>query len=387
MSRHNASPPPAPPTPTLQPLYGPTYLPRKFKIAVAVPPSNDVDTYAHDLGFIAIPTPDGTGLEGFTVTIGGGMGMSHGNTKTYPRTASDLCFATPAQAIAIAEAVVTTQRDHGDRTNRKHARMKYTVDDKGVEWFRSEVSARVGFPLSPPRPVVFTSNADQLGWRQGADGTWCYNFFIQNGRIKDTGSYKLKSGLRALALLSVGHFIFTPNQNTALAKVPGQDKARVQAVMEEYGILNTTMSGLRLNSMACVAMPTCALSLAESERYLPSLIDKLDEVVCEAGLREEAITIRMTGCPNGCARPYVAEIGFVGRSPGIYNLYLGAGFHGQRLSKLYREGLDEEGILEALRPVIKQYAVEKRAGEHFGDFVTRVGIIKATVNGLDFHDV
>lgn len=355
-----------------------------------MPPSNDVDIFANDLGFVAVATADGRDLAGFTVTIGGGMGMSHGNTKTYPRTATDLCYATPEQALAIAEAVVTTQRDFGDRSNRKHARMKYTVDDMGMEAWRAEVGKRVGYTLTPPKPYVFTSNGDQLGWHQGADGTWCYNFFIQNGRIKDSGSYRLKSGLKALAQVcaeaGAGHFILTPNQNTAVAKVPGHMKARLHGIMEEYGILNTEMSGLRLNSMACVALPTCALALAESERYLPSLLDKLDVLVTEAGLRDDAITIRMTGCPNGCARPYIAEIGFVGRSPGIYNLYLGAGFHGQRLSKLYKEGVDEEQIIESLKPIIKQYSLERKSGEHFGDFCVRAGIIKATVNGLDFHD-
>jgi sulfite reductase (NADPH) hemoprotein beta-component len=373
-----------------EPIYGKEYLPRKFKIGVAVPPDNDVDVYTQDLSYVAVADPVTGRLAGFNVLVGGGMGMTHNNVKTFPRLAEVLGYVPLDRAISVGEAVVTTQRDYGDRTNRKHARLKYTIDDRGIDWFRSEVERRVGFALEPARPFAFRNNADRLGWtRNAADGAWSYTFFVQNGRIKDTGAYRLKSGLKAIASsLRGGEFRFTANQNVMVAGVSdGADKAQLAALLAEYGVENTNMSGLRLNSMACVALPTCALALAESERYLPSLIDKLDVAVDEAGLHDAAITIRMTGCPNGCARPFVAEIGFVGRSPGIYNVYLGAGHSGERLNKLFREGLDEEQIVAELSPLIRRYAKERNEGEPFGDYVIRAGVVKATVSGRTFHDL
>lgn len=370
----------------LEPIYGPTYLPRKFKIAVAVPPHNDVDVFAHDLSFVAVAGEGGM-LEGFTIVAGGGMGMTHNNTATFPRLAEPLCFASVEDALAIAEAVVTTQRDFGDRNNRKHARFKYTVDDRGIPWLRDQVSSRVGFALQPPRAFRFTSNGDTLGWTLGTAGTCNYTLFIQNGRVKDEEGYTLKSGIRAFAALGVGEVRFTPNQNVILAKIPLSAKSDVDALLTAHGLHNRRYSGLRLNSMACVALPTCGLSLAEAERYLPTLLDKLDAELDAAGLRDDAIVIRMTGCPNGCARPYVAEVGLVGRSPGIYNLYLGAGFSGERLNKLYREDVGEEAIVGALRPLFKRYAVERTDGEHFGDFVVRVGVVKPTLSGRTFHEL
>lgn len=389
-----------------EPLYGPTYLPRKFKIAVAVPPRNDVDVLAHDLGFVAVLDAGGADVAGYTVTVGGGMGMSHGNAKTYPRLAEDLCFvASLAEALAVAEAVVTVQRDHGDRTNRKHARLKYTIDDRGLAWFRGEVAARLPFALAPPVPYAFAHNADAYGWAPVAGsggGAFNFTFFVQNGRIKDApppSSYLLKSGLRAIAAWHGASgdrartLVFTPNQNLCVAGIPAGERAAFAALLDEFGIGEAALGGLRLNSMACVALPTCGLALAESERYLPSLVDRLEEATEAAGLRDEAITIRMTGCPNGCARPFVAEIGLVGRSPGVYNLYVGAGHSGERLNKLLREGVDEEQIVDALAPLFSRYAKERRAplgaegGECFGDWVVRAGVVKATIQGRDFHDV
>ena len=371
----------------VEPIYGPTYLPRKFKIAVAIPPHNDVDVYAHDLGFIAHAAPGGGPLEGFTITAGGGMGMTHNAPATFPRLGEPLCYATPEEALAIAEACVTAQRDFGDRTNRRHARFKYTVDDRGLGWLAGEVEARTGLKLAPPRAYRFTSNGDALGWTPGPQGTCNYTLFIQNGRIKDAPGYTLKTGLRAIAALGLGDIRFTPNQNVIVAGIPVGCRGQVDALLEAHGMHNKRHSALRLNSMACVAMPTCGLSLAEAERYLPSLLDKLDVAVEEAGLRDDAITIRMTGCPNGCARPYVAEVGLVGRSPGIYNLYLGAGFHGERLNKLYREDVGEEAILGVLGPLFKRYAVERGAGERFGDWLVRGGVVKATLAGRQFHEL
>jgi sulfite reductase (NADPH) hemoprotein beta-component len=370
----------------LEPIYGPTYLPRKFKIAVAIPPHNDVDVFAHCLGFVAVAGAGGA-LEGFTITAGGGMGMTHNAPATFPRLAEPLCFAGVEEALAIAEAVVTTQRDFGDRTNRRHSRFKYTVDDRGIPWLAGEVGARVGFPLQPPRPFAFTSNGDALGWTPGAAGAVNYTLFVQNGRVKDAEGYALKTGLRAFAALGVGEVRFTANQNVILANIPVGARPAVDALLGAHGLHNKRHTGLRLNSMACVALPTCGLSLAEAERYLPSLLDKLDAEVEAAGLRDDAIVIRMTGCPNGCARPYVAEVGLVGRSPGIYNLYLGAGFSGERLNKLYREDVGEEAIVGALRPLFKRYAVERTAGEHFGDWVVRAGVVKPNLSGRTFHEL
>ena len=374
----------------VEPIYGPTYLPRKFKIAVAIPPHNDVDVFAHDLGFIAhaVAGSDGASvLEGFTITAGGGMGMTHNAPATFPRLAEPLCFATVEQALAIAEACVTTQRDFGDRTNRRHARFKYTVDDRGMAWLAAEVEGRVGFALTPPRPFSFSSNGDALGWTDGPAGTYNYTLFVQNGRVKDAPGATVKAGLRAFAELGLGDVRFTPNQNVILACIPAARRAEVDALLAAHGMLNKRYTGLRLNSMACVAMPTCGLSLAEAERYLPSLLDKLDEAVEAAGLRDDAITIRMTGCPNGCARPYVAEVGLVGRSPGIYNLYLGAGFHGERLNTLHREDVGEEAIVATLAPLFKRYAGERGEGEKFGDWLVRGGVIKPTVSGRTFHEL
>jgi sulfite reductase (NADPH) hemoprotein beta-component len=378
-----------------EPLYGPTYLPRKFKIAVAIPPHNDVDVYAHCLSFVAHAAPGTGALEGFTLTVGGGMGMTHNTPSTFPRLAQDFCFASPQDAITISQAIITIQRDFGDRTNRRHARFKYTVDDRGLPWLWEEVEKRTGLTLAPPRPYTFTSNGDKLGWTPGPGGTHNYTLFIQNGRIVDKGAHRLKTGLRAFATLAATsaaalgmHVRFTPNQNLMLAAIPGAQRPRVEALLAEYGLENSARaSGLRLNSMACVALPTCGLSLAEAERYLPTLLDRLEGELDAAGLREDAITIRMTGCPNGCARPYISEIGLVGRSPGIYNLYLGAGFSGERLSKLFREDVGEEAIVAALGPLFKRYALERTgAGEHFGDWCVRAGVVKATLSGRTFHE-
>ncbi|KAF9431171.1 hypothetical protein BGZ94_007622 [Podila epigama] len=369
-----------------EPLYGPTYLPRKFKIVVAVPPSNDVDVFAHDLGYIAITNKDGT-LAGFNVTVGGGMGMTHGNKKTYPRTADIIAFCTPEQAIETGEKVMLVQRDFGDRMNRKHARLKYTIDDRGIEWFKEELQSRLPFKLEEPRPFKFTDNSDRYGWTQGQDKMWHYCCYIENGRVKDTPAEPHKTGLREIAKIHNGEFRLTPNQHLVIANVKESDKAKIQLMLEQYKLDKLNYTGAMLNSMACVAFPTCSLAMAESERYLPSLVSLLESTLEEVGLRDDAITIRMTGCPNGCARPYVAEIAFVGKAFGAYNVYLGGGHHGERLNKLYKESLTEPEIVAELTPMIRRYAAERLEGEHFGDFVIRVGIIKATLSGKTFHDL
>jgi sulfite reductase (NADPH) hemoprotein beta-component len=366
-----------------EPIYGKTYLPRKFKTVVAVPPDNDVDVFAQDLGFVAVLAEDGS-VAGWNVTVGGGMGMTHGEPATYPRTADVMAFCAPDQAVDVAEKVVLVQRDFGDRTNRKHARLKYTVEDRGVAWFRAEVERRLGYGLADPRPMAFARTGDRYGWIEDWRGDWHYTLFVENGRVADTPGQPMRTGLCKIAEAHRGEFRLTPNQNLIIAGVKKRDRKRIEALLREHGLGNDR-SGLRLNAMACVALPTCGLALAESERYLPSLVDALEGTLDEAGLRRDEIVIRMTGCPNGCARPFLAEIGLVGRGPGTYHLYLGAAFDGTRLNKLYRPDVGHDDIVAALRPLLLAYAGERRDGERFGDFVVRTGVVAATRNGADFH--
>jgi sulfite reductase (NADPH) hemoprotein beta-component len=368
----------------VEPIYGKTYLPRKFKITVAVPPSNDVDIYANCLSFIAIVENDK--LVGFNVAVGGGMGMTHGSEETYPRLADVIGFCTVEQVNDVAEKVVMVQRDFGCRTERKHARLKYTVDDHGPEWFLEKLNEYLGYKLGPVRDFKFADNGDRYGWVEGVNGKFNLTLFIQGGRVLDTPTYPMRTGLREIAKIHDGDFRLTANQNLMIANVSPEKRPEIEKLLEQYGIKDSHLkSGLRLNSLACVALPTCALSLAEAERYLPELLTELEEVIEEAGLRHDAITIRMTGCPNGCARPYISEIGFVGRSPGCYNVYLGGGFAGQRLSKLYRENFPGNEVKSLLGPVIKHYAKERNEGERFGDFCIRAGYVSATEQGKDFH--
>ncbi len=367
-----------------EPIYGKHYLPRKFKIAIAVPPYNDVDVFANDLGFIAVVEKDK--LAGFNVTAGGGMGMTHGEPATYPRLGDLVGFCRPEDVISIAEAVVAIQRDFGDRKNRKHARFKYTIDDRGLEWFKAELEQRLGHALGAARPFAFESNGDRLGWVKGVGETWHYTLFVMNGRIADSNGRPLLSALREIALVHDGDFRMTPNQNLMIANVKKSNKKRIDDLLARYDLGGgERLTGLRRNAMACVALPTCGLAMAESERYLPSLLDKLEQLLRAAGLGDDPIVIRMTGCPNGCARPYIAEIALVGKNLGKYNLYLGGGFIGDRLGKLYRESIGEEEILTCLGPMFVRYARERTPGERFGDFVIRAGYVKATLQGKDFH--
>ena len=367
-----------------EPIYGKHYLPRKFKIAVAIPPSNDVDVFANDLGFIAIAEEDH--LAGFNITVGGGLSMTHGETETYPRLADVLGYCPKNKTLQVAEEIVKIQRDFGDRTNRKHARFKYTVDDRGVDWLRFELNKRLGWNIEEPRPFKFEHSGDRYGWVEGTDDTWHHTLFIQNGRILDTEEYPMMTGLREIAKVHDGDFRLTANQNVIIGRVSSKEKPVIDALLKKYRLADShQQSELRLNAMACVAFPTCGLAMAESERYLPSLLDKLDVIIKEVGLENDPILIRMTGCPNGCARSSLGEIGFIGKAPGKYNLYLGAGFHGQRLNKLYRENINEQQILEELTPILHRYAREREQGERFGDFVIKAGYVKEVLAGKDFH--
>lgn len=367
-----------------EPLYGTTYLPRKFKIAIAVPPHNDVDVFAHDLGFIAIVENDR--IVGYNVSIGGGGGMLHGREDTYPRAGDVMGFCEASQIIDVAEKVMLVQRDFGDRVDRHHARLKYTLDDYGLDWFRSQVEERLGYKLGEARAYKFQTRGDRYGWVTGADGLEHYTMFIQNGRVKDTPECKLRTGIREIAKIHEGEIRLTTNQNLIFAKVAPERKQLIENILKEHNIGGPEeLSGLRLNSMACVALPTCGLALAESERFLPGLVSELEEVLESCGLRDDEIVIRMTGCPNGCARPYLAEIGIVGKGPRTYNIYLGAAFAGERLNKLYRADVKDNEITPLLRPIFEDYAKTREQGERFGDFVIRKGYVNRTHNGLDFH--
>ncbi|MFS0917766.1 assimilatory sulfite reductase (NADPH) hemoprotein subunit [Brevibacillus sp. 179-C 1.1 NHS] len=368
-----------------EPIYGPVYLPRKFKIGIAVPPANDVDVFSQDLGFIAIHEQGR--LLGFNVAVGGGMGMTHGDPKTYPQVARVIGFVSPEQVLDVAEKTVMIQRDYGDRAVRKHARFKYTIDDRGIEWFIHELEQRLGWELEQARPYHFEHNGDRYGWVKGSDDNWHFTLFIQNGRVKDEDNYLLMSGLREIAKVHSGDFRLTPNQNLLIGNVTSEKKPEIEQIIQAYGLTDgTSYSALRRNSMACVSLPTCGLAMAEAERYLPTLLDEIELILDEAGLRDEEIVIRMTGCPNGCARPALAELSFIGKAVGKYNMYMGGGFSGNRLNKLYRENIGEAEILNELRPILKRYAKEREEGEHFGDFVIRAGYVKEVRSGLDFHE-
>ena len=362
-----------------EPILGRTYLPRKFKIAIALPPHNEVDVFAHDLGFIAIVERDA--IIGYNVVVGGGMGMTHGEPETYPRTGDVIGFCPAQEVIDVAEKVVTMQRDHGDRSNRKHARLKYTVDAMGLERFVALLNERLVVRLEAARRYEFSSTGDRLGWAEEADASAHFTLFIENGRIRG----QMLEGLHAIAGLGVGRFILTSNQNLVLADIPPTSRAAVEMLLATHR-LEQPVRGLRRNAMACVALPTCGLALAESERYLPDLVTRLEAELERSGLRDDEITIRMTGCPNGCARPYVAEIGLVGRTPGVYNLYLGGAWEGVRLNKLYRRDIGGDGIVTTLAPLFKRYAKQRQRDERFGDYLIRAGVVNETTAGLNFHE-
>lgn len=363
-----------------EPFYGRTYMPRKFKIGFALPPSNDIDVYAQDLGFIAIGGPKG--LEGFNVVIGGGMGRTDQAPETYPRLASLIGFIPVDRLLACVDGVMAVQRDYGDRKDRMHARFKYTIDDKGLDWVTAEIERHMGAPFEEARPFAFTTNGDSFGWNETPDGRHHRTVFIQSGRL----TLKLLDAMRDIARVHRGTFRLTPNQNLIIAGVKAEDKPVIEGIMKTYDLLDETASTLRKNAIACVALPTCGLAMAESERYMPDLLTKIEKIMARHGLSDEAITIRMSGCPNGCSRPYIAEIGLTGRAPGKYNLYLGGGFHGERLNKMVRENVAEPVILEVLEETLGRYARERQIGEHFGDFLIRVGIVPEVKEGRFFND-
>jgi sulfite reductase (NADPH) hemoprotein beta-component len=365
-----------------EPIYGNRYLPRKFKIAVVIPPNNDCDVYSQDLGFIAIVSKNK--IIGYNVVIGGGLGSTFGMPETYPRVGTVIGSCTPDQVIDVAEKVVLVQRDNGDRQNRKLARFKYTIDRNGVDWVKSEIEKYLGYKLLAEMPFKFERNGDSYGWKKGTDSKWHLTYFVEGGRVRDVENRKMKTALREIANITDGNFILTGNQNVIIAGVSEAVKKKVDAILKLHNVSPTEISGLRKNSISCVALPTCPLAFSEAERYLPDLISKIDIILNEFNLSKEEIIIRMTGCPNGCGRPYIAEIALIGKSPGYYNLYLGGNFEGSRLNNLYRETIQEEDILKELYPIIKDFAENRMENERFGDFTIRKEYVKEIKEGKEF---
>jgi len=355
----------------IDPLYGKTYLPRKFKIGFAIPPVNDTDVFTNDVGLIAVV--EGGKVVGYNFAVGGGMGRSHGNAATFARLADVIGFIPPEQLEQAILATVTIHRDFGDRSNRKHARLKYVIAERGVDWFRTELQRRAGIQVAPARPFAFTRQGDPFGWQTQPDGKQFLGLFIETGRIKDTGTSRTKTALRTIVEQFQPEVRFTPGNNLIFANISPEDVAAITAILNEHGVpLPEQISAVRRASTACVSLPTCGLALAESERVFPALLSQIESALAEAGLAQTAIVTRISGCPNGCSRPYVAEIGLVGKAPGKYQLYLGASQAGTRLARVWKEVVKYEEILGELTPLFARYAGERLEGEHFGDWVARV---------------
>ncbi|MDG1732351.1 MAG: assimilatory sulfite reductase (NADPH) hemoprotein subunit [Thalassotalea sp.] len=369
----------------VEPILGDNYLPRKFKTTVVIPPSNDIDVHANDLNFVAIS--DGKKLVGFNVLVGGGLAMTFGDKSTYPRRADDFGFIELKDTLAFAEAVVTTQRDWGNRVNRKNAKTKYTLDRVGIDTFKAEVESRTGIAFAPSKPYEFTSRGDRIGWVEGIDNKHHLTVFIENGRIKDNDQGALKTGVRKIAEIHQGDLRMTANQNLIIAGVAKNDKAEIERIAIEHGLIDSTQSSQRQNSMACVAFPTCPLAMAEAERFLPEYVTRIESLLAKHNISNEHIIFRVTGCPNGCGRAMLAEIGLVGRGPDKYNLYLGGNTEGTRVPKMYKENINSAEILNIIDELIGQWVAGRVSAECFGDFVIRAGIIAEVKNSArDFHD-
>ena len=370
--------------PDEEPILGSTYLPRKFKTTVVIPPHNDIDVHANDLNFVAIA--ENGELVGFNVLVGGGLAMTHGEKETFPRKADDFGFIPKEHTLAVAAAVVTTQRDWGNRVNRKNAKTKYTLERVGVEAFKAEVEKRAGVKFADSRPYEFTSRGDRFGWVEGIDGKHHLTLFIENGRILDFPGKPIKTGLAEIAKVHQGDLRMTANQNLIIAGVPAEQKATIEALAIQYGLL-APVSKQREDSMACVALPTCPLAMAEAERFLPAFVTQIEGVLAKHGIPDESIIFRVTGCPNGCGRAMLAEIGLVGKAPGRYNFHIGGNVAGTRIPRMYRENITEPQILAEIDALVGRWASEREAGEGFGDFVIRAGIVKPVIDSArDFYD-
>ena len=360
-----------------EPILGETYLPRKFKTTVVVPPHNDVDLHANDLNFVAIA--ENGKLIGFNLLVGGGLSIDHGNKATYARTASEFGFLPLDKTLAVAEAVVTTQRDWGNRTDRKNAKTKYTLERVGVETFKAEVERRADITFEPTRPYEFTTRGDRIGWVKGIDDKWHLTLFIENGRLLDYPGRPLKTGIAEIAKIHQGDFRLTANQNLIVAGVPEADKPKIEALARSHGLMES-VTAQRENSMACVSFPTCPLAMAEAERFLPEFVTRVEGLMTAHGVGDEHIVLRVTGCPNGCGRALLAEIGLVGKAPGRYNLHLGGNRIGTRIPRMYRENITEDEILSTLDELLSRWSTEREADEGFGDFTIRAGVVKPVVD-------
>lgn len=369
-----------------EPILGKTFLPRKFKTAVAIPPLNDVDVYGNDMNFVAIQDDNGQ-LCGFNVLVGGGLSFEHGNTKTYPNVSLELGYVPLDKTLAAAEAIVTTQRDFGNRHDRKNARTRYTVQNMTLNGFRAEVEKRMGVKFEPIRPYEFTERGDRIGWVKGIDNNWHLTLFIESGRITDQPEKPLMTGMLEIAKVHKGDFRITANQNIIIANVAEKDKKTIEKLAKQYGLMRDDVTKQRENSMSCVAFPTCPLAMAEAERVLPDFISELDKVMAKHQVSEDYIITRITGCPNGCGRAMLAEIGLVGKAVGRYNLHIGGDRAGLRIPRLYKENITLEQIIQELDTLIGLWSKERSKNEAFGDFVIRKGIIKPVVNAaVDFWD-
>ncbi|MEZ9743043.1 assimilatory sulfite reductase (NADPH) hemoprotein subunit [Vibrio splendidus] len=368
-----------------EPILGSNYLPRKFKTTVVIPPQNDVDVHANDLNFIAI-AKDGK-LVGFNVLVGGGLAMTHGDTSTYARKADDFGFVPLDKTLDVAAAVVTTQRDWGNRSNRKNAKTKYTLDRVGIDVFKAEVEKRAGVEFSESRPYEFTGRGDRIGWAEGIDGKHHLALFIENGRLLDFPGKALKTGVAEIAKIHKGDFRMTANQNLIVAGVPKSQKAKIEKLARQYGLMDDAVSEQRKNSMACVAFPTCPLAMAEAERFLPEFVTDVEDILKKHGLPEaDNIILRITGCPNGCGRAMLAELGLVGKAPGRYNMHLGGNKAGTRIPKMYKENITSAQILEEIDSLVGRWATERNDNEGFGDFTIRAGIIEEVIiSKRDLH--
>ncbi|EMI7478432.1 assimilatory sulfite reductase (NADPH) hemoprotein subunit [Morganella morganii] len=368
-----------------EPILGETYLPRKFKTSVVIPPLNDVDLHANDMNFVAIE--ENGKLIGFNVLVGGGLAMTHGDTATFPRLASEFGFIPLKDTLAVAEAIVTTQRDWGNRTDRKNAKTKYTLERVGVDTFKQETERRAGITFSPIRPYEFTLRGDQIGWLKGIDDQWHLTLFIENGRLIDLPGKPLKTGVAEIAGIHRGDFRLTANQNLIIAGIPEAEKSRIESLARAHGLISDNVTPLRENSMACVSFPTCPLAMAEAERFLPEFVTEVEKIMFSHGVGNEEIVLRVTGCPNGCGRAMLSEVGLVGKAPDRYNLHLGGNRTGTRIPRMYRENISSAVILSVLDELIGRWSQERAAGEDFGDYLIRAGVVKPVLNSaVDFYE-
>ncbi|EPL6454451.1 assimilatory sulfite reductase (NADPH) hemoprotein subunit [Providencia rettgeri] len=369
-----------------EPILGQTYLPRKFKTSVVIPPLNDVDLHANDMNFVAIA--ENGELIGFNVLVGGGLAMTHGDTATFPRLASEFGFIPLDKTLAVAEAIVTTQRDWGNRTERKNAKTKYTLERVGVDTFKVEVEKRAGVSFEPIRPYEFTERGDKIGWLKGIDNRWHLTLFIENGRLIDLEDKPLKTGVAEIARIHQGDFRLTANQNLIVAGVPESEKATIEAIARAHGLMSDAITPQRENSMACVSFPTCPLAMAEAERFLPEFTTHVENIMAAHHVADEHIVLRITGCPNGCGRAMLAEVGLVGKALDRYNLHLGGNRIGTRIPRMYRENISSAEILSILDELIGDWAKNRLAQEGFGDFLIRTAVVKPVLNSaVDFYEV